>query len=284
MAGTGQTLQQPQHPASEGRRERALVSHRHRGDSQAERAVNMAALPKTEYIGALLHESQLTELDICESLRALARVPNLNDLRAFDAAESMEADLWMFPMNRNVGHGNCYLAVRVDSSSVSTEPQAARLSSFTAQRRDPRSDSEADRRGRRKGAGKTSRSSATHGVSGCSARLVEVSGANALSPAVLRTLLWASVKTSAVGVAIGMEAVQQLADQVAAAEALRRRDFDANHLATLLWAASPGSSAGALAELLALHVPKLPENLLLRSAKAQLKLQARCCCEDSAEF
>lgn len=59
-------------------------------------------------------------------------------------------------------------------------------------------------------------------------------------------------------------------------EALRRRDFDANHLATLLWAlAAAGSSAGALAELLALHVQKLPENVLLRTTKAQLKLQVR---------
>lgn len=36
----------------------------------------------------------------------------------------------------------------------------------------------------------------------------------AVSPALLRTLLWASVKTSAVGVAISMETVQQLVDQV----------------------------------------------------------------------
>lgn len=47
------------------------------------------------------------------------------------------------------------------------------------------------------------------------ARLVEVSQGNAEpSPALLRTLLWASVKTSAVGVAISMETVQQLVDQV----------------------------------------------------------------------
>lgn len=61
-------------------------------------------------------------------------------------------------------------------------------------------------------------------------------------------------------------------------EALRRRDFDANHLATLLWAlaaGSPGTLAGALAELLALRVQKLPENVLLRTTKAQLKLQVR---------
>ena len=41
-----------------------------------------------------LHASQLTELDICESLRALARVDgDRGDLRAFEAAESMEVRL-----------------------------------------------------------------------------------------------------------------------------------------------------------------------------------------------
>lgn len=45
-----------------------------------------------------LHASQLTELDICESLRALARVDR--GLRAFEAAESMEVRL--------IGDGNSY--------------------------------------------------------------------------------------------------------------------------------------------------------------------------------
>ena len=39
-----------------------------------------------------MYESQLSELDLCESLRALARVPH-GDLRAFEAAEAMEAQL-----------------------------------------------------------------------------------------------------------------------------------------------------------------------------------------------
>ena len=63
-------------------------------------------------------------------------------------------------------------------------------------------------------------------------------------------------------------------------QALKRRDFDAQHLATLLWALATGSSGtsgsagSALALRLALQVAKLPEKLLLRSTKAQLRLTA----------
>ena len=65
-------------------------------------------------------------------------------------------------------------------------------------------------------------------------------------------------------------------------QALKRRDFDAQHLATLLWAlasgstgsSSSGSAGRALAQRLAPQVAKLPEKLLLRSTKAQLRLTA----------
>eukprot|EP00435_Cladocopium_sp_Y103_P019850 s2830_g4.t2 len=254
-----------------------------------------------------LHASQLTELDICESLRALARVPDLRDLRAFEAAESMEVATWMS------FHGT---VIVMWAMATATYPLSTKLLGRVHSQLSSGASDEtlkliavAAGKGQRMDTGQ---------LMTLVARLVEVAygDGRAVSPPLLRTLIWASVKASAVGVAVSLETLKELADQgceglpeataadivsfawavacveglrnhsmvhvlqASSAEALKRRDFDAQHLATLLWAlatagsGAAGSSASALAQRLAPHVAKLPEKLLLRTSKAQVKLTA----------